>query len=256
MVKTSRPSGRLEQAIPAGFARHQVAGEPRPTTLIAQRDLLGLLIDAGLERPWQIVTSSVGMGRGPRARLELADGSKLFVKQCLRGGAVANLNRERYRSAKRFINELEVSQRALAAGCPVAETLAVVLQRMRVGWRAWSVTRVIEQAHDLTHWVPKLERESIRTLLTEVSKLMQILAEKGLHHRDLNLGNIVARRGSDSWQLFAIDLDRARFLSRPLSQRTRQSIEQRFLRSWNKLFPGAPIETAAVESIIARQKKS
>ncbi len=213
-------------------------------TVIAPRTLMQRLADVRLDRPWEFVAPAPpgpGTGRGPRGLATLPGLGRVLVKRYLRGGALAHVNPERYFGTRRFEREIETGWSARAAGLPVAETLAVVVRPASPGWHAWGIARFVEDAPDLALWLagrasdPPLDGELWRA----ATAAMDALHEGGLEHRDLNLGNLVARRAADgTWEVTAVDLDRARWWGRPVPARVRERVRQRLERSFHKLFPG------------------
>jgi 3-deoxy-D-manno-octulosonic acid kinase len=213
-------------------------------TVIAPRALMRPLAEVRLDRPWEFVAApppGPGTGRGPRGLATLPGVGRVLVKRYLRGGALARVNPERYFGTGRFEREIATGCVARAAGLPVAETLAVVVRPASPGWHAWGIARFVEDAPDLALWLagrasdPPLDGALWRAALAVVGRLH----EGGLEHRDLNLGNLVARRAADDvWDVVAVDLDRARWWGRPVPERVRERALQRLERSFRKLFPG------------------
>jgi hypothetical protein len=66
--------------------------------------------------------------------------------------------------------------------------------------------------------------------------------DAGVEHRDLNLGNLLLRRGgSGAGEAFVVDLDRARLWDRPVPLRLRIRALCRLERSTVKLFGERPL---------------
>ncbi len=229
-----------------------MTGAPPGVRVVARGDTRALFdeeiadaaLAAGLDRPWERVAprpAGPGTGRGPRAVVALAGGPRLLVKQYLRGGALARVNRERYLDTRRFLRELDVSRRARDAGLPAGEALGVVLRRAQPGWRAWGLARYVEDAPDLARlYAGALPPEDALALGAAARRFVERLFDAGLEHRDLNLGNLLARREASGWQLFVVDLDRARWAGRPLDRAARARVTGRLHRSWRKLFGASP----------------
>ncbi len=213
-------------------------------TVIAPRAMMQPLAEVRLDRPWEFVAPpppGPGTGRGPRGLATLPGVGRVLVKRYLRGGALAHVNPERYFGTRRFEREIEAGYLARTAGLPVAETLAVVVRPASPGWHAWGIARFVEDAPDLAAWFagrasdPPLEGALWHAARAAVDRLH----EGGLEHRDLNLGNLVARRApAGAWDVVAVDLDRARWWGRPVPERVRERVRQRLERSFRKLFPG------------------
>jgi hypothetical protein len=218
----------------------------RPDGIVVfAREIVAAAQITGLDRPWEKVRArpaGPGTGRGPRALVSPPGGPLLLVKQHLRGGFLARFNRERYFSVGRFLQEMAVGRQARTAGLRVGESLGLVLVRARPGWRSWGIVRAIEQGRDLPAWVlDKAAGGDAAALWGATLRLLDELHEAGLEHRDFNVGNVVARRSpSGVWEVFAVDLDRARWWGCPLSPGRRRRVRIRLTRSWMKVFGEPP----------------
>lgn len=199
-------------------------------------------VAAGLDRPWEKVRprpAGAGTGRGPCFVAQLEDGTKLFVKQYLRGGAVRLVNHDRYFGRARFLRELAVGRAARAAGLPVGETIGLVLVGARPGWRAWGIARYVEDAEDLARMIANGAEAA--PLWRAALALLERCHEAGLEHPDMNLGNLLARRGEGgALELFVVDLDRARWRGAPLDPKKRAKVVARLERSYRKIFGAEP----------------
>lgn len=223
--------------IPEGFTAVTAEG----SRAVFRDDWAAALTAAGLTEPWRLSLERAergATGRGPRAVVEVGEGAAVLVKQCLRGGWLSRLNRARYASGRRFLRELDVGRRAASAGCPVLPAVGVVLRRARPGLVAWSMSPYMEGARDLSLEMRRLtdpvERERV---LEQALAAVEILYRRGLHHRDLNLGNLLVAGSSEGRGpvVRVIDLDRARYVGRPLSASVGRRVTARFERSWRKV---------------------
>ena len=197
---------------------------------------------SGLERPWQLASDRApgpGTGRDPSALVRGAGGRVFFVKQYLRGGVLAKLNRERYFSLGRFRRELEVGRRARAAGLPLGEVFAQVFRPAGPGWRAWGIARHVEGGVDLARRLETAEPREAEALWRAAMRTLRRMGESGLEHPDLNLGNLVATceaAPAEGWLVHVVDLDRARFTCRALPLGARHAMLARLERSWARIF--------------------
>ncbi len=226
-------------------------------TMIAPPALVDELSAAGLGEPWALVgprPRGPGTGRGPRGVVETASGAKLLVKECRRGGVLRHLNPRLYFLRGRFLRELQTSGRAARAGLPVAETVCAVLRPHAVGFRAWTASRYVDGARDLARWLDGLAGDDdVSALYREALATVRVLHEGGLHHRDLNLGNLVATRRDGGWRVVAVDLDRARWFDGPVPDRDRRRAHARLERSWRKVFGDDGVLAQDVRRRIARE---
>lgn len=216
---------------PAGFVRRDV-GE---ATCLFDPAIADAALGAGLGRPWELVLPRPevpGTGRGPRAVVPIAGGPPLLVKQYLRGGLVAVFNRDRYFDVGRFERELDTGRRAADAGVPTARPLGLVLLPAHPGWRAWGMSAFVEDAIDLARLLAGETEPARRVALwDEARRFCELLLERGLEHKDLNLGNIL--RGEE--RLFVIDLDRAVMHDGPVPEEAAERVRERLERSWRKV---------------------
>ncbi len=228
--------------VPPGFVLH-VAGNGR--RVVAPPDLLPTLLEAGIDRPEKLLRerpAGPGTGRGPRAVVELPGGERVLVKQYLRGGALARVNRERYAGAGRFFRELAVGARLRELGLPVGEVRAVVLEGRPPLLRVFGVARFVPEAPDLARWFTELvaDRDEASRLWRAALALVDRFHDAGLLHPDLNLGNLLARREGRRFDLWLVDLDRARLLPGGLGEGLRAAGKERLARSYRKIVGEEP----------------
>lgn len=216
---------------PEGFVLRS-AGE---ATCVLDPAIADAAIEAGLGRPWELLRPRPevpGTGRGPRAVIPIPGGPPLLVKQYLRGGIVALVNRARYFDVGRFLRELDTGRRAAAAGVPTARPLGIVLTPAHPGWRAWGMSAFVADAIDLARLLAEEADPARRAALwDEARRFCELLLERGLEHKDLNLGNIL--RGEE--HLFVIDLDRAVMHDGPVPEEEAESVRERLERSHRKI---------------------
>lgn len=219
---------------PAGFRAVRL---PDGGQLILAEELDQPAWRAALEQPerWLHVARG-GAGRGPRGALQLENGPRLAIKQCLRGGWPARFNRTRYFRLGRFARELHAGRAARAAGLPVAETLAIRTRPAAPGWFVWSASRWLAGMTDLAAlWRDPRAQGQRELLWAGAEALLSRLADQGLVHPDLNLGNLMHAPDDARNPIWLIDLDRACWLGRPLASADRTRACARLRRSRTKL---------------------
>lgn len=224
------------RGVPSGFEESRAGG----CRLIFRSDLAARLRGAGLDRPWETVAERPpggATGRGPRGVVDLGGGERVLVKQCLRGGLLANVNPSLYFSTSRFVDELRVGQAAAEAGCQVVPAVGTVLCRCGPGVRAWMMAPYLDRSSDLYEALLGAGPEESRAVFRQAMGVVAQAFGAGLHHRDLNLGNVLVRDPGEGRprEVFLVDLDRARWLERPLPPAVRRRVIERFDRSWRKL---------------------
>jgi len=233
-----------EAELPEGFAEHRAGG----ATLIAATEHLPALVKQGLDRAVEGIfnlepAGAEGRGRGSTARIPLGDGTRARIKQMRRGGVLGPLWRDRFRPGRRLLDNLRVPLAALARGVATARPVALWVVIGPPGLcRAWLATEEIEGACDLAHRIAGGNAPTPVEVDAVVS-LVRAMHDRGIDHRDLNLGNLLlADPGPGAPRAFVIDLDRARIRPGPLGPRARMRALRRLERSAVKLFGARPVE--------------
>jgi hypothetical protein len=167
-----------------------------------------------------------------------------------RGGITAALWRDRYLGEGRLLANLGVPMAAAARGIPTPEPLAMLLLRSEGGlYRAWLAVEEVSGSVDLLtrmRRLPAPEEGELRTVMQAVRRMH----DAGLHHRDLNLSNLLVRERNGVWEVHVIDLDRAELRSGPLPFRSRLSSLRRLERSYEKhVGRGGPLEEDAGKTL-------
>jgi len=222
-------------ACPEGFAVERCGRG----LLYARPELLGALRDVGLtgaER-WSelLAQTSVGPGRGTTARLELPGGPRVVLKKMRRGGLTARLWHDRFPGRRRLLANLVLPAEAARRGIPTPAAVALLLRPGALGTHeGWLMTEALEGARDL---LTILRAGSpARGMLTAVMAGVRAMHDRGLHHPDLNLANLLVRVDEGGHHVFVIDLDRARLERGALAYRGRLSAIRRIERSYLKNF--------------------
>jgi hypothetical protein len=138
---------------------------------------------------------------------------------------------------------LEVGRRGIATPAPHALLVATSGAGL---YRGWLALEEISQGTDLrSRFVAGPEPSRVE--LTACLGLVRRMHDRGVEHRDLNLGNLLLRPGpAGGPQPFVLDLDKARLHAQPLSARERQRGLRRLERSLVKVLEphgGASEET-------------
>jgi hypothetical protein len=222
------PPGFDAVAVPAGL-------------LVARRQQLEALRRAGLDDPsgWErrLGGPSRRAGRGATARLELPDGFVAVLKKMRRGGALAPLWRDRFPGRRRLLHNLEIPVEAAERGIATPSPAALLLVPGPRGlYRGWLALEQVAGAADLLARLaspPPPTHEELEVVMS----LVRRMHDRGLEHRDLNLGNLLLRAGHDRRaEAFVIDLDGARLHAGPVGFRVRQRALRRIERSFVKQF--------------------
>ena len=169
---------------------------------------------------------------GPRVQERWA------VRRYRRGGAVARLLGERYLRVGegRPFQELAASSAARARGVPTPPVVAGAVYPNGVFYRADLVTELIPGARELADMLfgpSRIEQPTALDALREAGRLLRLLEEARVVHRDLNATNVLLTRTAGRHQSHVLDLDRCRVLAldapRPgpgMRRRLRRSLEK------------------------------
>jgi 3-deoxy-D-manno-octulosonic acid kinase len=176
-------------------------------------------------------------GRGATARLTLAGELPVILKRMRRGGLAGRLWRDRYAGRRRLLDNLAIPIEAARRGIPTAAPVALLLAPGSGPlYEGWLAVEEIAEASDLAASYRR-GVEPPQRVLRAVAAMVRGMHDAGLEHRDLNLGNLLAREhGKAEPEPFVIDLDRARLHRRALPFRLRQRALRRLERSQAKLF--------------------
>lgn len=226
------PSSRT---VPSGF----VAFDTRPGFVVVREDVRDVLVAALLGATPESVAGEMldRGGRGGTWAITLGDGGRAVLRWYRRGGLLRHLVRDRYFGARRRpVLELAVTAEARRRGIPVPEVLGVRVDWLPGGgYRGAIVTREIAGAETLADAArrdpPEPERAAI---IAGVARTVRAMHDRGLHHRDLNVANILLSRDGDALAVHVIDLDRA-WLGGRVGRRRRRRALRRLARSVAKL---------------------
>lgn len=226
----------------AGFNRVEVPGGALFVCTGREDDLAAAGLDApdGWEHP--MLHAEERPGRGRTARLDLPGGGGAVLKRMRRGGLLSGAWRDRFPGTGRLLANLAVPMEAIARGVPTPEPLAMLVMRAGGGlFRAWLAVEEVTGSVDL---LTRMRRPPVPTdkQMRAVLRTVRRMHDAGLHHRDLNLANLLVLERDGGWDVHVIDLDRAVLRAGPLSFRRRLSSLRRLERSYLKhVGPGGPL---------------
>lgn len=175
---------------------------------------LDLLDPVARERIWQ--GAATEGGRGPAARLPLADGESLLLRRSLHGGALGPLLGDRWLTLRRPLAELRVTSALRAAGAPVpTPVLALGWRGPGPLWRAAVGTLVERDTVDARAFLEAApDAQSVADAATVAGLGVRRFHDAGGRHADLHLGNLLLRTGPAEPRAIVIDLDKARMCER------------------------------------------
>ena len=164
-------------------------------------------------------------GRGTLQEFSVG-GSVGLIRQYRRGGLARLFLRDKYLLHNRPLRELNVLQRAHAAGVSVPEPLGVVWKRTGPAYSGAIATRRLEGITLLEY----LRSDSIDpSRIEECGRAIRMMHDSGIYHADLQLANIIVGPSRAA----IIDFDNAR-AGKPLSRFARSRNLLRLLRSFAK----------------------
>jgi tRNA A-37 threonylcarbamoyl transferase component Bud32 len=232
------------RSIPTGYTRLQ----PEPgLTLVLRESLVPALTRHGLTtfpEPGSVGEVRVPAGgRAPVTRITIDDGPPLVLKNYRRGGLLGRVRGDRYSGNSRAWNELEVCHAAATAGLRVQPIEVFWVRKLgSLSHRYAAATREIPNAEDVFQTLARLagDRKPRLRLLSRVATEVRGLHDTGIHHPDLNLGNILVSR-DDPDTVHLIDFDKATRQDGPLPPAVRHHALARLYRSLVKLsLPNGP----------------
>jgi len=200
----------------------------------------------------------LGSGRGPAYRVGLANGLRVVVRVCRRGGLIARFVRETYLGLRpRPLRELWVTTEARRRGVAAAEVLAVRVEG-RLAYRGALITSEVPAAATLLEALRRApDAGARRALAASAGRAIGTLHEAGVFHADLNLTNILVHAGPGGPAIALLDFDRARLQDTPLSATARRRNLRRLARSLAKVDPdrglAGPEERRAFREAYASQ---
>ena len=218
--------------LPEGF----VAETRGARMLVARADCVDELERAGLDEPegWRrrLAAAAGPSGRGATAIVELSSAGPAHLKRLRRGGFAGPLWGDRFLGTRRVLDNLRVPVELRRRGVPTPAPLALLIDGVGSTLvRAWLAVERIEGEDLRACLVPG--RPGGTETLARAMALVRRMHERGLEHRDLNLGNLLIRDGQVP-EAFVIDLDGARLHAGPLGFRERQRALRRLERSYVK----------------------
>lgn len=237
--------------LPDGF----VASSRGRLTLIAREDCVADAKGAGLDEPggWQqrLAAPSGSTGRGATALLELPSGRTARIKRLCRGGWTAPLWHNRFLGTRRALDNLRLPVEACRRGVATPAPLALLIERRRPGLvRAWLAVDEIAGSTDLRSRLVS-GRLSAGVELETALRVVRDMHDRGVEHRDLNLGNLLIRGDGES-AAFVVDLDRGRLHGGPLGFGLRQRALRRLERSYVKACHPGPASDGIRQAFYAQ----
>lgn len=199
------------------------------------------MLRAGLDRPegWERRLDRVAGGRGPTGLLELVPGGPVArLKRLRRGGWLAPLWRDRFVGPERILANLFTPVEVERRGVPTPPPLALLALPGPPGfWRGWLATEEIRDAVPLER---RLGTPESGGAVSEAMRVVRLMHDAGVDHRDLNLGNLMVRSRGAGETALVVDFDDARLQPGPLDFGARRRALLRLERSIEKRTGDSP----------------
>lgn len=231
---------RVPRGLPAGY----VAGERGGAVVVALAEAwtaaaagvetAGSLFGWASERPG----ARALVGRGTAYAVPAPGGGHWVVRHYRRGGALARWLGDRYRrlGEPRPLAELRASVAARERGVPTPEVVALAVYPAGRFYRADIATQEVPAARDLAAvlWAEPAGGVPERlAACAAAGRLLRLLGERGVVHRDLNVKNIMLEGDPAAPGAWVLDLDGCRVVRRA-SWRQRRAMRERLRRSVRK----------------------
>ena len=150
--------------------------------------------------------------------------------------------------------ELRASERVRSKGIHTPRVMVAAVYPSGIFYRGDLVTEYVPHSVDLATFIFSERREDDagrRWALGETGQLIRDMAERGVHHPDLNARNVLVRPEAEAHATSVIDLDRCSVGPDPLADSGAAMVHrlQRSLRKWEEESgnPLAPRAYAALE---------
>lgn len=182
-------------------------------------------------------------GRGGVGAFPLRPDFAVVLRPYRRGGLIGRFNGSRYLGvAARPFRELRAAVAVAAAGVPTPEALgAAVLWDAPGLYRGAFVTRELWGAANLWRFLQQAPPAQRGAACAAAAAVIRRLHDAGALHPDLNLQNILVRRGAAGIDAWVIDLDGLRFAR--VTPRHRRAAFDRICRSIRRLDPESAVVT-------------
>lgn len=185
------------------------------------------LLKLGVLNPRQLLKRSLDAehrrfsGRGFLGSLALEEdpGTRVVVKQCLRGGLIRHLSSDIFCGGNRAFDEMRTTCAIVASGIKTAEIIAAVKETLfGPFYRSYLISLELPGCIDLISCFDELKGRTSEQRFRAKAGIFEAVAHAftamhrcGIYHRDLHLKNVLLREGRahNAHEVFIIDFDRA-----------------------------------------------
>ena len=196
---------------------------------------------------------AAGGGRG-NAWFVSDEQQTLVLRHYLRGGKAALVSRDRYLFAglerTRSFREFQLLYELHAAGLPVPEPVAALVDRRGLTYRAALITRAIDGAASLGE---RIGRQCVRAEhMAAVGHCVRRFHDAGVWHADLNANNVLFDADDN---VHLIDFDRGRRRGGSGWHRNTLARLQRSLNKLSRRASDRPFEASLWEAFVTAYRK-
>ncbi len=233
----------MKYNIPSGYSKVEKGG----VIVILADSYRDKLLEAGIADPDVMIKQASPVetpgGRGKVYSIS-PGGVKLVIRHYEHGGFFRKVLGDLFLGAWRPLKELALTRRAFSMGLPVPESIAVCMKKqLGIFTRSWFISKEIRGAVEIAVLFAGTGMEPVsekRKLLYAVAGAIRVMHDRGLYHNDLNLGNILARKKDEGYEVFIVDLDKSVF-RKELSINQRVKNLSRLNRSVDKIAGKKPL---------------
>jgi len=141
---------------------------------------------------------------------------KIIIREYWRGGILRKLLKNSYLNFQRFLDELEITEHLYNTQINELSPAFVIIQKKNIFYySAYLATYKIENAINFFELIKSKQlanNETLKKFIFEVLKKINLLADAGIFHKDLQIKNILVSLVDiqEAPKLFFIDFDRAK----------------------------------------------
>ncbi|HOP85513.1 MAG TPA: lipopolysaccharide kinase InaA family protein [Syntrophorhabdaceae bacterium] len=139
---------------------------------------------------------------------------KMACRQYLHGGILRGITRDRFISAKRAINEMEILTYLRASNISAVEPLCVIEKKISLFKKLYLITFFEDDTENLLEYFTGIDRKKRLRMAKKVAELFWSLEMAHIYHPDLHLDNILVKHSINEKDklppLILLDFDGAR----------------------------------------------
>jgi len=185
----------MRLSIPNGFEQRDI----EKTTCILADDETQKLLELGITDVRSLLRKSDVRqfeGRTAAHSISLGDGRRMIIRHYAHGGLLKKITGDRFSKPQRFVDELAVTAKAIAAGVNAPKPLGVVITKSGPFYKADFLSLEIPGALDLlTLAKGHGELAELTKAISPVAQQVRKMHDAGIYHADLHLKNTLLAGG-------------------------------------------------------------